>query len=104
MPIALSIATGPAGAKLGGTTTVAAVNGVANFRGLTFNVAGTYTLRATSGTLTADLSNSFAVAPNNVTAALTISVGTFQSAGNGVYKQTVTIANVSGAALSGPHS
>ncbi len=59
--VTLAIATGPAGAKLGGTTTVAAVNGVATFTNLTLNLPGTYTLTATGGTLTADFSNPFTI-------------------------------------------
>jgi uncharacterized repeat protein (TIGR01451 family) len=59
--VTLAIASGPAGAMLGGTTTVAAVNGVATFRNLTLNVPGTYTLTATGGTLTPDFSNPFTV-------------------------------------------
>jgi hypothetical protein len=61
--VTLSIASGPAGAVLGGTTAVAAVDGVATFRDLTLNLPGTYTLRATGGTLTPDFSNPFTVAP-----------------------------------------
>jgi hypothetical protein len=59
--VTLAIATGPAGAKLGGATTVRAVNGVATFRDLTLNMPGTYTLTATGGTLTPDFSNPFTV-------------------------------------------
>ena len=49
-----------AGAALGGTVTVTAVNGVATFAGLTINLPGTgYTLDATGGGLTAGLSPLF---------------------------------------------
>jgi uncharacterized repeat protein (TIGR01451 family) len=65
--VTLAIASGPAGAVLGGTTTVAAVDGVATFRDLTLNVPGTYTLTATGGRLTPDFSNSFTVAPADPT-------------------------------------
>lgn len=58
--VTVSIESGPAGATLGGSSTVAAVNGVATFSTLTLSNAGTYVLRATSGALqgaiTADLS------------------------------------------------
>jgi uncharacterized repeat protein (TIGR03803 family) len=47
-PVTLSILSGPSGGTLGGTTTVSAVNGVANFTGLTFNKVGTYVLQASS--------------------------------------------------------
>jgi hypothetical protein len=45
--VTLAIASGPAGAKLLGTTTVRAVNGVADFTNLTLSLPGTYTLTAT---------------------------------------------------------
>jgi hypothetical protein len=61
--VTLSIASGPAGARLGGTVTLRAVNGVAIFRGLTLNVAGTYTLRAKGGALAPDLTNTSTDAP-----------------------------------------
>jgi uncharacterized delta-60 repeat protein len=48
--VTLSVASGPAGAVLGGTTTVAAVGGVATFNNLFLSVPGTgYTLMATDG-------------------------------------------------------
>ncbi len=62
IPVTLAIASGPAGAVLGGTTTVETVNGVATFRDLTLNEPGTYTLEATGGTLTPDFSNPFTIA------------------------------------------
>jgi hypothetical protein len=46
-------------ATLGGTTTVNTVDGVATFNDLTLPAAGTYTLSATDGPLTAVQSNSF---------------------------------------------
>ena len=67
--VTLSIASGPAGAQLLGTTTVRAVNGVADFTNLTLSLAGTYTLTATGGTLTPDFSNVFTIAPVNVASA-----------------------------------
>ena len=48
---------GPAGAELLGTTTVRAVNGVADFTQPQPELAGTYTLTATGGALTPDSSN-----------------------------------------------
>jgi uncharacterized delta-60 repeat protein len=67
--VTLAIATGPAGAAIGGTATVAAVGGVATFSTLTFATAGTYTLRATDGADTAATSTSFTItapAPNKL--------------------------------------
>jgi Ca2+-binding RTX toxin-like protein len=49
------------GAVLGGTTTVAAVNGIASFNGLTVSQVGTYTLTATDGTLASAVTNSFTI-------------------------------------------
>jgi uncharacterized repeat protein (TIGR01451 family) len=61
--VTLSIASGPPGATLRGTTTVRAVDGVAIFNNLVLDQAGTYTLEASSGTLTPDFSNPFVVSP-----------------------------------------
>jgi len=61
--VTIAIASGPAGAVLGGTTTVAATFGIATFSTLTLTKAGTYTLIATDGSLTPATSVSFAVSP-----------------------------------------
>ncbi len=61
--VTLAIAAGPPGAALAGTTTVAAVDGVATFGDLSIARAGAgYALAATSGTLTAATSAAFDVA------------------------------------------
>lgn len=58
--IALTLSGGAAGATLGGTTSVAAVNGVATFSNLTVNKVGTnYVLNATDGSLTGTASTAF---------------------------------------------
>jgi hypothetical protein len=58
--VAITGATGKAGASLGGTLTHAAVAGVATFSALTVDSAGTaYTLTATGGSLTAGTSATF---------------------------------------------
>jgi hypothetical protein len=59
--VTLAIASGPAGAVLGGTLSVAAINGVATFKNLVLTKAGTYTLKATDGTLTGATSQSFKI-------------------------------------------
>src|SRR5262245_12672644 len=60
--IALTPGTGTPGAILGGTTTVAAVGGVATFNDLTVDTAGTgYTLSATSDALTPVTTSAFDV-------------------------------------------
>jgi len=56
--------TGSSGVALSGTTTVNVVNGVATFSGLSVNLVGSgYTLKATSGALTAATSSAFDVVP-----------------------------------------
>jgi hypothetical protein len=108
--VTLAIASGPAGAKLLGTTTVRAVNGVADFTNLRLSLAGTYTLTATGGMLTPDFSNVFTVAPANVTSEVTIRPGSVHTVGrsNGIRNaaelvtQTITIKNTSRHAIGGP--
>jgi hypothetical protein len=65
--VTLSIAYGPAGAKLNGTTSVHAVDGVATFSNLSLNTAGDYTLRANGPGLASALSDTFAIAPGPAT-------------------------------------
>jgi hypothetical protein len=68
------------GAVLGGTTTVAAVNGVATFSGLSITKAGTgYTLTASSSPLTSATSNSFSITAGSA-ANITINGGNNQTA------------------------
>jgi adhesin/invasin len=56
----MAILNNPTGGTLGGTLTVAAVGGIATFNNLNIDKAGSgYTLRATSGVLTAATSNAF---------------------------------------------
>ncbi len=60
--VTLALASGPASAQLEGTLTVNAVDGVARFSAVILKQAGTgYSLRATSGTLTAATSPTFEV-------------------------------------------
>jgi uncharacterized repeat protein (TIGR01451 family) len=102
-PVTLAIATGPAGARLGGTTTVRAVHGVATFTNLTVNVAGTYTLTATGGDLTPDFSNPFTVSPRDITDDLRIHRGHLRPGqGSDVFEQVLTITNTTDHTLSGP--
>ncbi len=65
--ITLSIASGPAGATLGGTTTVTAVNGIAAFTNLSITTSGAYTLKATASGLNNGTSASFAISPSVAT-------------------------------------
>jgi hypothetical protein len=66
--VTLSLLNNPAGGTLGGTTTVAAVGGVATFSDLTIDKADShYTMRATSSpSLITDASNVFVVQPGPV--------------------------------------
>ncbi|WP_257455217.1 S8 family serine peptidase [Archangium lipolyticum] len=62
--VTLVLATNPASATLSGTTTVAAVSGVATFGNLSLSKLGTgFTLRATSTGLTSIVSSAFDVTP-----------------------------------------
>jgi hypothetical protein len=69
--VTLAVASGPGAATLGGTTTVAAVNGVATFSNLSLSEPGTYTLTAGDGTLSSATSTPF-----NVTAGVVPTFGT----------------------------
>ncbi|WP_233262159.1 S8 family serine peptidase [Vitiosangium sp. GDMCC 1.1324] len=63
--ITLVLGSNPGGATLGGSTTVAAVSGVATFPDLTLNRVGSgYTLIASSGSLASATSSAFNVQPN----------------------------------------
>jgi len=61
--ITLVFGSNPTDATLLGTTTQTAVSGIATFPDISIQKTGTYTLRATSGTLTATTSGSFAISP-----------------------------------------
>jgi predicted outer membrane repeat protein len=61
--VQLSIVSGPAGGAISGTSKAMAKSGVATFSNLSFNVAGTYTLAASSGPLSPVDSMTFVVAP-----------------------------------------
>jgi uncharacterized repeat protein (TIGR03803 family) len=59
--VTLGFQTGPTGGTVGGTASVAAVNGVATFNGVTFSPAGAYTLAVTDGSLSSVVTSSFTV-------------------------------------------
>ena len=62
--ITLAIGNNPGGSTLGGTTTVAAASGVAQFNGLSLNKTGTgYTLNANGGALPQATSTAFDITP-----------------------------------------
>ncbi len=79
------------GATLGGTRTVAAVNGVATFAGLSVTKAGTgYSLRATAANLADGTSTAFAVNPGPATQlAITTQPGGSASSGSPLAPQPV---------------
>ena len=60
--VALSIASGPTGGKLAGTATVNASGGMATFSNLSFTVAGTYVLTASTGGVLSGSSTGITVA------------------------------------------
>ncbi|MFL5358662.1 beta strand repeat-containing protein [Archangium sp.] len=65
--VTLALGSNPGGDSLSGTTTVAAVAGVATFSNVKLQKAATgYTLTASSGTLASDTSTSFDIAPGAV--------------------------------------
>ncbi len=77
--VALSLGANPAGAVLGGTTTVSASGGVATFAGVTLSKAGAgVTLVASAGGLTSDNSGTFSVT-NAAAATLSIAGGSNQA-------------------------
>ena len=59
--VTIAVASGPAGFTAGSTLTATAVNGVATFSNLILNTSGTYTLKATDGSLTSATSVSIAI-------------------------------------------
>ena len=94
-PVTLALFGGTSGAKLGGTLTVNAVNGVAAFPALTIDTAGTgYTLTASSGTLTSATS-SINVAPVAATQ-LVVTTPPASVTANASFGLTVTAEDSSG--------
>jgi uncharacterized repeat protein (TIGR03806 family) len=67
----------PSTGTLSGTTSVAAVAGIATFSDLSIIAPGTYSMRANSGVLTQDTSNNFDVRANTVTPVIAPGTGTF---------------------------
>jgi large repetitive protein len=62
-PVTLSVVTGPAGATLNDASATTNASGVATFTELDATVAGTYTIRATSGAVQSAASNAFVISP-----------------------------------------
>jgi len=87
------------GGNLTGTTSVAAVNGVATFSNLIPTAAGSFTLSATDGSLTGATSNSFTV--NQASQTITVTMAAPSSA---VYGQQFTVAATASSGLSVTYS
>lgn len=103
-PVTMAIATGPSGGQLLGMTTVTASGGVATFSDLRIEVAGTYTLRATSGTLTAATSNSFQIIPaaaSGATSEITADPASIPADGTSTSTISVQLRDAFGNALTG---
>src|SRR3989442_4991611 len=67
-PVTVALGSNPGGSTLGGTTTVAAVNGVASFSPLTLDKTGTsYALTATATGLNPATSSGFTITPGAAT-------------------------------------
>jgi hypothetical protein len=86
--VTLGISVNPGDASLGGTSTVAAVNGIASFPGISLNMTGIgYQLQATSGTLTPATSASFNVTGGAIaTTTLNTTIDSLYSFGDQVTK------------------
>jgi len=67
----------PSSGSLSGTTSVAAVAGIATFSDLRLSAPGTYSLSASSTVLTPDISTTFVVRPDVVTPVIAPGTGTF---------------------------
>jgi hypothetical protein len=102
--ITVAIGTNPGGGTLSGTTSAAAVNGVATFSNLSINKAGTgYTLTAASTGLAGATSGAFNVTAGAVSASQsTVSASpTTITAGTGTSTVTVTARDVNANPISG---
>jgi alpha-tubulin suppressor-like RCC1 family protein len=88
--VTLAFAANPGAGTLAGTKTVTAVNGIASFSGLWIDKAAAgYTIQATSGSLTNDTSDPFAINPGTPTR-LAFGTQPGNTAGNAVISPAVT--------------
>jgi uncharacterized repeat protein (TIGR03803 family) len=118
--VTLEIASAPSGASVGGTLSVSAVNGIAEFSGLTFTKPGTYTLTARSSGLTSATTTTITVIPGAATHLAiaqqpgttttagqsfgTVQVDVQDAYGNRVTTDTSTVTLSSGSSISGTTS
>ena len=101
-PVTLAIASGPSDGILSGTTTRAATGGIATFDNLSIQRAGSYTLRATSGTLTQATSVSFQITPgppSEATSEISASPTSIPADGSSTSTVTVLLRDAFGNAL-----
>jgi adhesin/invasin len=101
--VTISIGSNPGGGTLSGTTTVAAVNGVATFDDLSINRAGSgYTLNAASTGLTGATSASFSITPGDAsgtTSQITASPTSIPADGTSTSTITVALRDAAGSPL-----
>src|SRR5215472_13763942 len=95
----ITISSTPAG--VGGTTTVAAVNGVATFSNLVFTAAGSYTLTAASTGLTSATSNAFTIGAGAATKLVFTTQPANGSAGTSLANVVVQVQDASGNVVTG---
>ena len=94
--VTVAIANNPGGSTLGGNTTVAAVDGVAQFPGLTLDKSGTgYTLQATAAGVSSGISGAFDVVPN-IPVALAFGVQPVSSQAGALITTTVVVVDAFG--------
>ncbi|WP_224369201.1 beta strand repeat-containing protein [Hyalangium versicolor] len=95
--ITLALATNPSGATLGGTTTVAAVDGVATFDTLSIGKAGSgYKLSAAAGALTSTTSTAFNVQTGSAARLVFTQVPTSTTAGTSLGSVLVELQDAQG--------
>jgi hypothetical protein len=99
--VTLSIASGPKGAKIGGTVKVNAVNGLATFKNITLSAAGKYVLKAAEATLSTNSSSSITVTSGAATKLVIGSQPTTATAGKVLSSIKVDVDSASGSIVTG---
>ena len=98
--VSIGIGTNPGSGTLSGTTTVAAVNGVATFTNLSINNAGVgYTLNVGAGTLTGATTNAFTITAVGAPAKLAFTTQPGNVASGATPSLAVTIQDANGATV-----
>jgi hypothetical protein len=99
--VQLTVQSGPGGFVPPSQAGAVAVNGVASFPRLTLAFAGTYTLKATAGALSA-VSPRVVISTTDVSAAVRVALAGSSGSGAGVYTLNLTITNTSAGMQIGP--